>query len=266
MKTILKLGALLGKRDPRNLHMGNYIDKSRLTLPSSRIVDWDSDVLSSYQMFGNDKAGDCVIAAKGNFVVGAAAKTGDACHITTEDVLNHYSKITNYDPVTGRNDNGTNPEDALRYFSKLPEGDPFRVIAWGEVNFTDLEEMLAVNYIFGGVYTAYYLPTNSISQFQNNEPWHVNYLPWHESLKGSAGGHMVMTRFVNLSGPKADIRTITWAKQQAMSEEWHRKYCAVAYFMINEKWIADNTGLTPAGFDLEKLLFDSAVLKGEIKP
>ena len=69
---------------------------------------------------------------------------------------------------------------------------------------------------------------------------------------------MTMTRLVDKNG---DYATITWAKQQLLTRRWWKKYCAVAYFFITEKWIADNTGKTPAGFDLETLLRDVELLK-----
>ncbi len=259
---MFKLGARLGLRDPRNLRFGNYIKTKRILPEIPLKIDWDSDVMDKYQMFGNDLAGNCVFVAAANQIVGSAVKTGDPCDITTGKVLREYSDVTGYDPETGANDRGSFPEDVLRHLSKKPIGDPFRIEAWGEIDISNLEEIRAGMYLFGGIFTALYLPITARDQIENGEVWHINRkTAFRKRRAGSWGGHMTMTRFMNSSEKDIDIRTITWARQQKMTEEWWRKYCAVAYFFITEKWISDHTGKTPAGFDLETLLADVEELR-----
>ena len=255
--TEMKLGAKLGERDPRNLRLCNYLRPSKLPPPPAS-VNWDEGVKDRYRMWANDKYGDCVFAAFYNMLAGAAGQTGDPFSATDDDVLRDYGSVTGFNPSTGANDEGTNPEDALRFYSRNG-----KILAWGEVSKNNMVELRQALEIFGGIYTAFALPLSA--QERMGKVWKVEKrFPSFKRIAGSWGGHMTMTMDIDSTRMKSVIRTVTWGKIQEMTEDFWHRYCSAAYFFITEKWISDNTGKTPAGLDLKTLMEDVKELKGSV--
>jgi len=246
------LGAKLGIRDPRNLRLSNYLTEPLLDAPPL-LIDWDKPSEGAYQMWANDQVGDCVFAAFYNMLAGASKETGKPFEATNPLVLADYACVTGYDPKTGANDNGTNPEDALRYYTQKPLGDQGRIVAWGEVDRHQITEVRQALQIFGGVYTALALPKSA--QAQVGDIWSVPLLPSPDRIPGSWGGHMTITRHIDATKHPMSLWTVTWGNPQQMTEAFWKKYCSAAYFFITEQWVADN-GETPSGFDLDQLLAD----------
>lgn len=259
----LKLGALLGLRDRRNLKLAAYLRRRKAKAETPPVVDWDETALeqNAYRMWANDQAGDCVFAAFYNLLAGATAQTGDPFAATDADCLADYAAVTGYDLATGENDNGANPEDALRYYSKKTLGDQGKILAWAEVDPDSLDEIREALHIFGGIYTAFYLPRTAQDQTGGGKVWDRSRIWTPGSVPGTWGGHMTMTRCIDASGGDAKVFTVTWAEVQEMTEAFWRRYCSAAYVIVTEKWVADNTGETPSGFDLETLLEDAAALR-----
>ena len=248
-----KLGAVLGNKDPRNLKLSNYLTTNTLASPPS-VIDWDKDVMNRYRMWYNDHAGDCVFAAFYNMEAGASGATGNTFSATDNDVIADYSAVTGYDPNTGLNDNGTNPEDALRYYSKNG-----KVLAWGEVNHRNLTEVRQAIQIFGGIYTGLSLPKSA--QAQIGSTWDTMRFPKDlfnitDWTPGSWGGHCVITRHADFSQSRGIFNCITWGKSQEMTQDFWNEYVSVAYFMITPLWISQQSNLTPSGLDLTTLIND----------
>ncbi|HBF34531.1 TPA: hypothetical protein DDW35_08200 [Candidatus Sumerlaeota bacterium] len=255
----LKLGALLGHKDPRNLQMAHYI-KADFKWPAvPDPIDWNKDALPAYQMLGNDTAGNCTVAGKYNHDAGCALVTGDSYISNTQLCMQDYINLSGYDPATGSNDTGLNPEDVLRYFSNKPVGDQGRIEVWGEINRKDMQEVMLAMWLFGGAYTAFSLPKSAQSQTGEGKVWDVAKFPSFDRIPGSWGGHMVDVR--SRDGKTKIGGAVTWGTVQLFTDAFWKKYCSAAYFYLTEKWIADNTRKTPSGFDLETLLADAAELK-----
>jgi hypothetical protein len=253
---IHRLGAILGKHDPRALQLRHYITKARLA-PAPPLVDWREP--AAYQMFGNDAVGDCVIAAEFNFMAGSAALTCQNLKLTREGALADYGAITGYDPATGANDNGTDPNDALKFWSHLPVGDPRKVLAYAEVNLKDLEEVRSAIQIFGGIYLSLAMPKSA--QAQVGGVWDVDWWPepW-DAIPGTWGGHQVEWPYLDMRGSKLGIEVATWGAMQAMTAAFLDKYATAGRVRVTAQLVAE-TGLSPAGLNLEQLLFDAASLQ-----
>jgi hypothetical protein len=255
---LLRLGAVLGNKDPRNLRLSNYLGKSKDIAPPPVLIDWDTPVLNRYQMWDNDQIGDCVFAAFYNMLAGASGETGDQFTATNQDVINDYAAVTGYDPNTGANDNGANPEDALRYYSQNG-----KILAWGEVDQTNLTEIRQAMQIFGGVYTSLNLPLTA--QNQVGGVWDVVGFPASlfcggDKVPGSWGGHQVVARFSDFTKNPGMLHAITWGKSQIMTQAFWLKYVSATYFFITPEWI-DTNGQTPSGLDIDGLLKDAGILK-----
>lgn len=261
-----KLGANLGKKDFRNLQLAHYITAE---LPEPKpIVDWIGGHEKYLRMWANDQCGDCVFAAFYNMLSVATGWTDDPFQAENEDVLRDYGEVTGFDSSQIRpdgsnpTDNGANPEDALKFYSNLPEGDQRKIIAYGEVNRHDLTEVRAACEIFGGVYTALALPKTAEEQI--GKIWDIKPGWGYDRIPGSWGGHMVLLQYL-CEMEERDSNVIgsvdTWGTTQKFTKKFWKKYCFSAYFFITEKWIADITGKTPGGLDLDTLLNDVQILK-----
>lgn len=258
----LKLGALLGsRRDPRTLKLARYFRRPSVLVPDD--VDWDLEALKAeaYRMWSNDRMGNCVFAAFYNLLAGITAQTGDPFSAVDQDVIGDYAEVTGYDPETGENDNGTIPEDALRYYSKKCMADQTRILAWAEVDPDDLELIQEALYVFGGIYTAFYLPKSAQDQTGDGKIWDVPRLWTPKSIAGTWGGHMTVTRHIDFTADPGKFYTVTWGKVQEMTEAFWKKYCASAYVLVTEKWVSDMKGVTPTGFNLARLIDDAEALR-----
>ena len=261
----LKLGAILGRRDPRMLQLAHYLDQNALPEPMDNI-NWDTGSESCYRMRGNDKVGDCVVVAAHNFNEAAAHATGDPWKgAKTDDgaatmAIKDYSAVSGYDPATGANDNGLDPEEFLKWASKHAGATKSgKIVAYGAVNRKDMKECRQALEIFGNLYTALALPKTA--QAEVGKVWTYHKLPTLSRIPNSWGGHMVSIRHIDATTSPERIWCVTWAKTQEMTREFFDHYCSATYFYITEKWIADTTGKTPSGFDLPTLLADAKRLK-----
>jgi hypothetical protein len=239
----MKLGAIIQEKDPRNLKFHWF--GGGLPDPPDEI-DWATEMKSRLQMWKNDEYGDCVFAAFYNYLAVATGYTNDTFPYVNEDVLADYTAVTGFDPNDPSTDNGTNPEAALKYYMKNS-----RILAWGEINHHSLKECKQALDIFGGIYTAFSLPISA----QGQEVWDVTYTS--DSGAGTWGGHMTMTQAMDKKG---NGTTDTWGTTKKFTKAFWDKYCSGAYFFVTEKWVADNTGKTPNGFDLPTLLKDAKLL------
>jgi len=262
MKNLL-LGANLEHRDLRTIKFKTYLHKESDIIPPSNI-DWDKRaqdtlrVQDVYKMWKNNICGDCTVAAIYNMFSGAAADYKNSFTATDDMVVADYSAISGYNPDTGENDNGADPEDVLKYFSKKPIGDPSRIIAWGKVNQGNFYEIQKALFLFGGIYTGWALPLTAKDQVE--KIWDVTPIGTPGRVPGSWGGHMTITRHIETERI-GGIFTITWGKSQQITLDFWDKYCVVAYFFITQEWISKVSNKTLSGFDLNTLLRDVDELK-----
>jgi hypothetical protein len=260
----MKLGAVLGKKDVRNLRLSNYLPSALPEPPP--VIDWIGGHENRLGMRHNDEVSNCVEVAFWNALAVDAACTGDSFNDDQAGALLDYVSITGYNadaPLDsdGKNptDNGTNPEDALRFYSKLPDGDPRKILAWGEVNRFNLREVRQALDIFGSIYTAFALPMSA--QRQVGTEWFVDPMTPIDNIPGSWGGHMVLCQRLDFSDPLYLQGTVdTWGSVQKFNLDFWAKYCTAAYFFVTPLWIAQN-GETPSNFNLQQLMADVAILK-----
>jgi hypothetical protein len=257
MKELL-LGANLERQDLRTIKLKAYLHEKTGTIIPPSNIDWDIRSKDAYQMWKNDVCGDCTVAAMYNMFSGSAADTKKVFTATDEMVISDYSAISGYNPNTGENDNGANPEDVLKYFSKKPEEDPSRIIAWGKVDNSNVAEIQKALFLFGGIYTGWALPLTA--QDEVGDIWDESPLGTTGRVPGSWGGHMTITRHIE-SDWNNGIYTITWGKSQQVTRRFWDKYCFVTYFFITKNWISNISNKTLSGFDLDTLLKDINELK-----
>lgn len=248
-----KLGKGEPRPDERTLPLRKYLRLSKLP-PLNAAQDWPLPN-PPLPMFGNDRAGDCVLAAIANAIaLWTAQATGTAVYVPDAQVLSEYSALTGYNPATGARDTGLVVLDVLN--------------AWRQVGLFghQIEAFLSIHprdhqlvqygvQLFGGALAGAALPRAAEDQFDAGQPWLAPTRPWGSFAPGSWGGHAVwLSKF-----DQARMYARTWTRLQPLSYHWWDCYADECYVPVTKDWL-NAAGYSPAGFDLPTLLADLRAL------
>jgi hypothetical protein len=265
---IVHLGIDLRKLviDHRNLKFKNYADPNQLP-PPDPLEDYISGYEKDLQMYGNDGAGNCVIAAKYNLDGVEADHAGNSFSASTKNAIDDYSAITGYDPSQTQPDGsnptdcGTDPQAAAKWYNALDPSDPRYIRAWVQIDQNNMTEIRQALKIFGGIWTALALPLTAQDQLKAKEPWdYVKWWPTPRRIAGSWGGHMVGAQLIDARQPKITGKVNTWGMPYPFTQAFLDHYCILMIVYITNYWIAKN-GKTPSGFDIDGLLADQKILQ-----
>lgn len=245
--TVKRLGKLPKKVDPRTLQLSRYMDSRKLPTPPVKI-DHSSRLPSKIGMMGNDKYGDCAIAAPGHMVQSWTTYADFPMKtIPDADILKSYFTLS-------PNDQGCNMLDVMNYWRKTGIGSD-KCEAFVETGIANVTQAkLAIQY-FGSLYIGMSLPnTNTFG------PWSVKTPTWPAQRNN---GHAVA--LLAYDDSKEMFRVATWGEVWDMSYGWFKKYCDESYAVLNDVSL-NATGLSPEGFNLAALQFDLAHLGDPVTP
>lgn len=213
-----------------------------LTVPSA--VDYLSHV-ATWPMYGNDTLGDCTAAAAGhqreawtNYGQGATTLTADA------DILRFYEACSGYIPGHPDTDNGAVMQDCCNYWRKAGlAGD--KILAFFQINPSNLAEVKAALYLFGGVYVGVNIPTSALDQFDAGVAW--DYDPTADN--SIEGGHCIHLGAMDATG----LMTVTsWGRTQKVTPAWWNRFTEECWAMASMDWV-NKAGLSPEGLDVAAL-------------
>lgn len=247
----VKLGRLPKKTDPRTLQLSHYIDKAILppvpkTMPAFKVPSWP--------MYGNDRLGDCTIAALGHMVQGWTFETGREKTLTEAAIETAYwetgSPPSAHGVAGGPTDDGRNELDVLNYWRHAGvSGD--KPIAYAEVGITQAA-IETGTYLFGGLYTGVALPLTAQTQHE----WSVvGDGKTGNSAPGSWGGHAVPFVGYDTIG----VYLVTWGGVLKATWGFVETYFEEAYAVLSNDWIGA-AGKTINGFNLSQLEADLKAL------
>jgi hypothetical protein len=245
---IVKLGKLPARRDPRTLQLAKYLKADNLPTPPAS-EDFSKKV-ASWPMMKNDTVGDCTCAAAGHMIEQWTTYASKTFTPTDTQIIEAYSAITGYNPVTGANDNGANMLDVLNYWRKtgIAGRKIDAYVALEPQNRRDVED---ATMLFGNVYLGIALPVSA----QHQTVWAVP--PGGASgpgAPGSWGGHAVPVVQYDARG----LTVVTWGQLKRMTWTFLDTYCDEAFAVLSNDWISDKTRLSPSHFDLAALQQDLA--------
>jgi len=228
--------------------LSDYLTASLPVAPS--IVDRSSGI--AWPMYGNDSIGDCTCAAVGHEIQAFTRYASSLVTVPESAVVDAYSAITGYDPVTGANDNGAEISDVLNYWQKTGVGG-HKIVAWATVDYWNKPLMKQVLNTFGTVYLGLEVPQSAEYQFSAGLPWSVS-----KTGTNIVGGHAVPIQRWD-DAAVGVIEVVTWGALQRMTLAFCRKYVDEAYVPISQDWITAN-GTTIEGLALSELIADSKAL------
>jgi hypothetical protein len=241
-----KLGKAPKRHDHRNLILARYLPAKLPTPPSK--IDHATKLPADIGMMGNDKYGDCTIAAAGHMVQSWTLYAGRGMKtIPDADILKAYFALS-------PNDEGCNMLDVLNYWRKTGIGGD-KVEAFLEVGPADLTMLkLAIEY-FGSAYVGLSLPDEN------------TFGPWTTptGAPNPYNGHAI-----NVDDYDDDTQELicsTWgASQFRMSYAWYKKYNDEAYAVLNDIMLTQASGLSPEGFNWVALQDDLAHIGDPVTP
>jgi hypothetical protein len=246
---------MFGKRPPKfhpsTLLFSKYLLSDAAPLPTAPPVKgWEyavPDDVWAASMLGNDSVGDCAEACALHKIMGDSANNGAPITFTTQDALDLYSAITDYDPNDPSTDQGTAYTDLFDYWQKTGiKGD--KILAWASVNFNNPAELNAAIFYFGAALVGIQVTQGMMDQFNAGQPWNGPF-------SGSTlGGHAVP-----IFGFGSQGRTvITWAKRQ-QTDLTFPSIMDECYVVISQSWL-NAQGAAPSGLDLTALESDISQL------
>ena len=202
-----------------------------------------SDPTKLFPMDGNDKYGDCTIAALAHAETVFRGLVGGKIIMPASTVLKLYFQLT------GGVDSGMNELDVLNYWqSNRVSGD--ELIAFAKLdpkNHVEIEQAL---HLFGGVYLGFQCQENCVQEFQAHQPWTPGTL--------TNDGHAVFAVAYDQNG----MTVLTWGNTQVGTWAWWDECVDEAYALLPPE--AQKPGFAP-GFDFAQLKNDLNAVAQESK-
>jgi len=228
------------KTDYRTLRFRDYLT-AQLAAPSAAFNVLDkvysnlhvTDAAQLFPMDGNDRLGDCTIAAL------AHAITVYRGLVDTRRIMAEKAVTKLYMHLTGGIDSGLNELDVLNYW-RQHSVDVDKILAFAKVDPKNHVHIQQAIQIFGGVYIGFQVQENCVEQFNAHQPWILGRL--------TQDGHAV---FVTGYDQNA-VTVLTWGNTQQGTWAWWDECVDEAYAIVPPE--AKKHGFS--GFNLAELESD----------
>ncbi|GAA1877138.1 hypothetical protein GCM10009753_00150 [Streptantibioticus ferralitis] len=240
-----RLGKMPPKVDDRTLNLADYLTPA---LPPAPPMKTWTEKVQDWTMLGNDRYGDCVIAASLHMEQNWTAYEGpQEMEPTEQQALNVYSTITGFNPNDPSTDRGTNMLDALNYWRKTGIGNG-TILAYAASEPGNVEHIKDIVELFGAAYVGLQLPVSA----QKQKVWAVPPGgPVGSGQPSSWGGHCVPM----IGYTPTQVMCVTWGQLKSMTWGFFETYCDEAYAVLSSQW-ADGNRPDPDGFSLDDLKQD----------
>ena len=252
----LRLGKLPATRSPNDFRLEQVVDIAAVLPAIPKTFGHEKGF--ALEMFGNgpddtvrpgfEGAGDCVLAGaceETHLVEHAAGRP--RAPLGGKEAIAAYSAVTGYvlgDPST---DKGTDVRSALAWRRKVgiadANGKRHRIGAFLALEPGDTTHLLAALFVFGAVGIGFQFPSYAMQQFAEQKPWA------YEEGGTIDGGHYVP---VVARRTSSTLSTISWARDQRMTETFFAHYCDEAWAIVPTEYLEAN-GRSPEGFDQAQL-------------
>lgn len=217
--------------------------------PPPTKVYWEYKIPeAAWGMFGNDTIGDCTCASIAHMIMMVTAHTGKLFIPEKKEIIKMYSEVSGYDPMTGRNDNGSDLPTVLNYWRDRGISG-HKILQWGDISVNDVNAQKQAIHIFGATDDAVQLPDSAMRQIHDEEPWDI------EHKYRIIGGHSIPRFGYGSQG----CTCVTWGKLQQGSWDWWIRFLMECCAVVTEDWIKAD-GLTPSGFNKDALIKDLKIL------
>lgn len=206
------------------------------------VVDWHTNV--SLPMDLNDSLGDCTIADIAH-AVGVFTFFGQGAEVvvSSADVLTVYERVGGYRPGNPATDRGCVIQDVLNDWRKTGIAG-HQILAFFQVNYTNLAELKACTWLFGGVTLGVNFPQSGMDQFSAGVLWDFS----SSANNTIIGGHDIRLLGVDATGM---MYVATWGTIQKMTPAWLAHFCEEAWAQADGEWVKNNA--SPEGLSVAAL-------------
>jgi len=185
-------------------------------------VDWAKNV-SAWPMDGNDRYGDCTMAAAAHLIQSWNAQTGESLPVPVDQQV-----VAQYLKLTGGKDTGLVESQVLKRWMSSGLWDN-KIVGYAPVNVHNLDSLKQAIAFFGGVYVGIQVPDNAQDQFRAGKPWTLDPGWQQQSIEG---GHAVPL----LGYDDQYLYAITWGAVQPMAWDWWSTYGDEAWVILSEEF------------------------------
>lgn len=256
-----KLGKTPATPGRAKLHLADYLDTPALPTPPDPNNFGHYNLVSDWQMLGNDQWGDCAIAGPFHAIMLWNAEAGNQVSINTKCTLAAYSAITGFNPGAGPSganptDQGSNVQDVATYWQRTgltdASGKVHKIDTYLALEPGNWEQLMHALYLFDGVGIGIECPSQYQQLFATGQVWGALADPDIE------GGHYVL----GVGARNGNVDLVTWGRTQQMNEAGYKQFCDEAFvYFSKEKLLASGKDLN--GFNVAQLLQDLAVIDAE---
>lgn len=263
--TVSERAPRLGKRPPFRYYADVAVKAAafvtpRKVLPSvPRTSTWGAGI--TFGVFLNDRLPDCTCAAWAHSEQ-IHSQRADRPERPTDDAVRELFHRTGIEQGLSDND-GRYMEGVLRSLRltgfRQDVGDVDSAVGsfekltgYAAVAPTNVDEVRACVYLFGGLYAGVALPVSAYYQYRDGKNWSYTTT---NNTPGGWGGHAMWIASVNATGPVF----ITWGKRKQATWAWWRHYADECWAVVSDDW-AQIDQRAPSGFARQELLDTLAAL------
>lgn len=246
MATAGKFGRLPACPDSRYPQLGAYLTPQLPPPPATydslaRVYAGTKHNDPSYlfPMDGNDRWGDCTIAAL------AHAQTVNRGLVDALCIWGEQDAVQLYFQLSGGVDSGLVETEVLRYWHLHPVNND-RILGYASVDPRNHEHVQQAISLFGSLYIGFTVPSNCIPEFEARQPWTPGPL--------TNEGHAVVA--VGYDGTYVNM--LTWGTTQFGTWDWWDECVDECYAIVPPE--AGNAKFAP-GFNVQQLIADLATVK-----
>lgn len=186
--------------------------------------------VKKWPMDGNDKYGDCTMAAAAHAIQQWNALTGRNDRVpSTLAVVHEYFKLS------GGQDSGLVEADVLKAWNTTGLWGNY-IYGYAPVNVHDQATLRQAIYMYGLTYAGIQVPANAETQFQNGQPWQLDP-GWQQQQ--IVGGHAVPL----VGYDDKYLYCVTWGEVQPIAYDWWQTYADEAWAVLPQEFKES------AGFD-----------------
>lgn len=262
-----KYGRRAPKRAPA-LQLKDYLTGVVPAVPPSE--DYLAVLNGSWQMLGNDEAGDCVAVTWANVRrIVTSLLTAMPSYPSQAEVWAVYeTQNPDFNPSGGAgsgpgspDDNGMDIQTLLEYLVHTPGPDGVQAAGFAQVDPGNTAEVKAAIALFGYVWTGISVLDQNTAEFNAGQPWD------YSASSPVDGGHSVVTGGYGPPGAGplgGDERFITWAQETSFTDAFWSHEVEEAWVVIWPEHLGSKDFL--AGVNLAQLAADYQDITGQAFP
>lgn len=245
------LGKLPARPGAVTFAAANYLIPTQLPKPPKEMGY--EHINREWEMFGNDRLGDCVFAGAGHEHMVWANSQNQVADFDDQGIIGAYSEVTGYIPGDPSTDQGTDMAIAAAWRRKVgladAQGVRHPVLAYLSIKPKSIQALYQALYLFGSVGIGIEFPETAYKQIHEHKPW--SYKP---------GANIVGRHYIPAVAKRKHIEIVTWGQLQSMTTCFYRRYNDETIVYLSPESLDRLTGLSPLGFNVTQLLADLAAL------